>query len=217
MGIFDAFTGKAQAKDIKRANAEATGYINQGFDKAENAVGEARTAAQGYFQPYGQSGVRYNALLEDALGMNGADGGGRAMTAYRSASNPYLDYQQNETENALMRSFNARGQSNSGASAAAAAKARMGLGYQDYQGWLDRVGQQQGQGVQVAGQQAGIEQGYGQQRADLATGRAGTLAGNAVNYGNAMAATRGVGINNLLSLVGTGIKGYSALYPKGIT
>lgn len=217
MGIFDAFTGRSQKKDIQAANAQATAQVNRGYDRADGAVGEARTGAQGYLQPYGEGGVRYNALYQDAMGLNGAEGGQRAQSAYTAAQNPYLDYEQGRAENALMRSFNARGQSNSGASSLAAARARMDLGYRDRENWMSRLGQQQGQGLQVAGQQAGIETGYGDRMADLATGRAGTLAANSINYGNALASTRGIGVNNLMSLAGTAIKGYSALYPKGIS
>lgn len=209
MGFFDAFTGKSQAKDIKRANAEATGYVNQGFDRAEGAVGQARTAAQGYFQPYADSGKQFNALYNDALGVNGADGGQRAQAAYTAGRSPYLDDMMQRNENALMKRYNSMGRSFSGASALAAARARTEAEGQGYDSWLSRIGQQQGQGLQVAGQQAGIEQGYGQQMSDLATGRGGTLAGNSINYGNAMAATRGIGINNLLNIAGTAAKAYA--------
>ncbi|MFZ4748113.1 MAG: hypothetical protein ACOYLK_14695 [Sphingomonas sp.] len=209
MGFWGSFTGSSQRKDLSNAYAQSTQQVNQGFDRAEGAVGNARTAAQGYYQPYAEGGTKYNALLQDALGVNGAEGGQRAQTAYQSASNPYLQYQQDQAENALMKGYNARGQTNSGTASLAAARSRMDLGMQDYNNWRGMIGQQQGQGLQVAGQQAGIEQGYGQQMSDLATGRAGTLAGNTINFGNAQAASRGIGINNLLGIAGLGAKAFA--------
>jgi hypothetical protein len=217
MGIFDAFTGKAQAKDLKRANNDATAEVNRGYDRAEGYIGDANTSAQGFLQPFAEGGQRYNALYQDALGINGAEGGQRAASAYSAGRSPYLDQMMARTENALLKSSNARGLNNSGAGALAAARARTdaeGAGYND---WLGRIGAQQGQGLQVAGQQAGIATGYGDRMSDLATGRSGTIAANRINYGNAQAATRGIGINNLLSIAGAATKGYSALYPKGIS
>jgi hypothetical protein len=211
MGFFDSFTGKAQAKDLKRANADATAEVNRGYDRAEGFIGDANTSAQGYFQPFAEGGQRYNALYQDALGINGAEGGQRAASAYTAGRSPYLDDMMARTENALLKSSNARGLNNSGASAMAAARARSeaeGAGYND---WLGRIGTQQGQGLQVAGQQAGIATGYGDRMSDLATGRSGTLASNRINYGNAQAATRGIGINNLLNIAGTAAKAYTGM------
>jgi len=207
MGFFDAFTGKAQAKDLANANAKAEGYVNQGYDQAGQAVDASHTAAQGYYQPYAESGNKANALYANAIGLNGADGYKAAAGAYQQ--NPFLEDQIARNENALMKGFNARGQTNSGAAALGAARAGQEARYNDYNSWLGRLQGEQSQGLQVAGAQAGQETQYGAQKSDLATGRAGTLAGNAINYGNAQAATRGIGINNLLNIAGTAAKAYA--------
>lgn len=207
--MFDIF-GKKSTRDEQRGYADNLQTANQSYGAARSSQKTGYQEAQSFLTPYAESGVRTNALLDDALGVNGAEGGGRAMSAYRSASNPYLDYQQGETENALMRSFNARGQSNSGASAAAAAKARMGLGYQDYQGWLDRIGQRQGQGAQVAGQQSSMAYDNAGVMRDLDLGEGQTKMDLRTGLTSAMANSRNAGLNNLLQIAGTGIRGYQA-------
>jgi hypothetical protein len=93
--FFDAFTGKAQARDIQRANAEATKQVNAGYDKAETAIGGARTAAQGYYQPYAEQGNKANALYSGALGLNGAAGYEAARSAY--SANPFLKTRSRKT------------------------------------------------------------------------------------------------------------------------
>ncbi len=62
-----------------------------------------------------------------------------------------------------------------------------------------------------AGLMAGLEQGYGSKQADLIYGNAQQLGANEINRSNAVAATRGVGMKNLVSLAGTAIQG-AALY-----
>jgi hypothetical protein len=47
-------------------------------------------------------------------------------------------------------------------------------------------------------------------RGDMAIGRGTTLAGNSVNFGNAMAANRNTGINNLMGVAGLALGGVNA-------
>jgi hypothetical protein len=42
-------------------------------------------------------------------------------------------------------------------------------------------------------------------RGDMAIGRGTTLAGNSVNFGNAMAANRNTGINNIMGVAQLGV------------
>jgi hypothetical protein len=44
----------------------------------------------------------------------------------------------------------------------------------------------------------------------MAIGRGTTLAGNSVNFGNAMAANRNTGINNLMGVASLGVSGINA-------
>lgn len=98
----------------------------------------------------------------------------------------------------MLKYLNARGQSGGGLANIAAQRVLQ----QNYGNWLDRYRDAGSQGLQATGAQAGIKTGQG----DNAYGFAATKAGNAINYGNAMAQSRGIGINNLFSALGTGVK-----------
>lgn len=214
-GFFDSFFGKSQARDLAAGNAQAQGFINQGAEQSRNAYAAGAKEAQGYYQPWSESGRRGQTAYEDSLGLNGAAGGQNALTMYGNARNPYLQYEQDMAQRGLDRAANARGNLNSGMNALAAARARQGLGYQDYSNWQNRlmgVGQQ---GFQADSARAGIAQQAGQYNADSYSGQGQQLAGNAINYANALAQSRNTGVNNLLQLAGVGIKGYDAYANPG--
>jgi hypothetical protein len=192
MGFFDAFTGKAQRQRIDQAHEASKGMMSDAYGKAQGAYGQADS----YYQPYAQQGQQANALYGDAMGLGGAGGGQRALSAYQGAMNPYLQHQQDGAENALMRSMAARGMSASGPALLAASRARQDIGYQDYNNWMGRLGGMQQQGLGVAGARAGLQQGLGQ----MHMGYGQTMAGNEISYGNAMAQADGIGWNNLFRM-----------------
>jgi hypothetical protein len=97
------------------------------------------------------------------------------------------------------------------AAGGAAALAGQRVLLHNYGNWMDRYRDQGSQGFQAAGAQAGIQT----QQGDNAYGYGATKAGNQINYGNAMASARGIGVNNLLGAVGAGIGGYNALFNGG--
>ena len=255
MGFFDAFTGEAQKRDITKANRRATDELNRGETRArgemtggfaeadrflrdagrglnsstagqtgELTAGEA--GAMGLLDPYIGSGTRANALLADALGMNGLDRQ-RAFGDNFAASDPFRQQNADMATEAIMRSLNARGMSGSGFAAEAVARQNLERGSIDWSNYLDRLTGQQSAGQSAATAGAGIRTNMaagranilGQtagQTADLMTrramnasdrgnalanltyGAAQQRAGNRINMGNAMAETRGIGINNLL-------------------
>ena len=129
---------------------------------------------------------------------------------YGNARNPYLDYEQGRAQQGVERSANARGQLNTGYTALASSRARQQLGYQDYLGWQNRLPGAGQQGFQAAGAQAGIAQQAGQYAADSYSGQGQQLAGNAINYGNALAASRSTGVNNLMALGGLAVRASAA-------
>ena len=202
MSFFGSLLGKDQSKAIGAASQQAAGQVNEGYDSAKGNIRSGMTEAQGYYQPFAQSGQQANKFYSNALGMNGAQGGQEAQTAYSAGMNPYMTQQQDRTTNALMRSYNARGMGAGGTAAMAAARANNEMQYGAYNDWMGRIQGQSNQGAQIAGQQAGVAQsGYGQ-LAQNDVGRGQTLAGNTINTVNAQnAATQG-GINNLLSIGG---------------
>lgn len=196
MGFLDALTGKAQRRELANANAESKRYMGDAYGKAQANY----ATADSYYEPYAEQGQRSNALYGDAMGLGGAGGGQRALSAYEGAVNPFLQRGQDQAENALMRTMAARGMSASGPALLAASRARQDLGYQDYQGWLNRLGGMQQQGLGVAGARSGLQQNLGH----LNMGYGQTMAGNAINYGNAQAQAQGIGWNNLFNAVGAG-------------
>jgi len=210
MSLFGAFTGSAQRRRLEEANRQATGFLNEGYNNAEREGRNYYNQAQGFLSPYAQSGVRANALYSDALGMNGAEGGQRAQAAYGYARNPYLQYEQDQAQAGLDRMANARGGLNSGMNVLAAARARMGLGYQDNNAWLNRLGGEAQRGGQFAGMQSQLASGFGNQLMGLYTGRGQQLAANAQQFGNAMAQNEGTFFNNLMGLGNLGVRAAAA-------
>ena len=200
MGFFDAFTGKAQRREIEAAKGRADNALTAGYNEASGLARTYGDEAMGYLTPYMQSGERSRGLYEDSIGMNGAAGGRNALTAYQGARNPFLDYQMDQAQRGIDRSANARGMVNSGANALAAARARQEMGYKDYAGWQDRLGQYGQQGYSAAATGAGLRQNQGQYLSGLRYGYGQTQAGNEINYGNAQAQAQGIGWNNLFRI-----------------
>ena len=210
MSLFNDFFGKTQQQDLSNANALATQNINAYGDKSRGAYQAGADKASGYYDRYAQSGGRAQTAYDDSIGINGAQGGQNALTMYGNARNPYLQYEQDRAQRGLDNAANARGQLNTGYNAIASSRARQQLGYQDYQGWQNRLQGAGQQGFQAAGAQAGLAEGAGRYAGDSYSGQGQQLAGNAINYGNAMAQSRSTGINNLMGLGSLAVRAAAA-------
>ena len=188
MGFLGSFFGSDQRKDLKRANQKATAAIDQGLSEGVSAYqqGQAR------FDPYAQSGTQANAMYTAALGLGGPDAQREFLANYQA--DPTQELQQQ----AVARAMAARGLTDSGASRLASAR----VWNEGYQGHLNRLMGVSQQGMQAAGAQAGIDTGIG----DMRFGTGQLKANQAVNYGNAMAQSRSIGLNNLLQVAGTAAK-----------
>lgn len=206
MSFFSFLSGKSgvnaanQAAEAQQAaNARARGDITAGY-----------TAAQGRISPYAEGGQRGFNQYNDAIGVNGAEGYGRAKAnfdadPFRAGENEYTNIL---TRN-MFRRYNGQGMGNSGSSGAAVARVgaeRYGQQVADYRSRLAGAGQQ---GWQAAQAQAGLD-----------TGQAGALSGNSQNTGNIEAQrlmngyqAQQQGVSNLLSglgfLGGTAITGFA--------
>ena len=196
MGFFGSFFGNDQRKDIETANRQATGALTQGRDAAMGQYSQAREM----YSPYAQQGQRANALYGDATGANGQGAYKAAMAGY-AGSDPFRDQNADYANNALMRQYAARGQSG-GNAGLAVARAQTERGATDWNAYLSRLQGQGQMGLQATGAQAGLTQGMG----DLQSGYGQQMAGNAINYGNAMAGSRNIGINNLMGIGGLALK-----------
>ena len=210
MSFFQDFFGKTQQKDLSAGRAQADATINQYGDRARSAYQQGADQASGYYAPWSQSGQRGQTAYENSLGLNGDTGAQDALAMYKSASNPSLGYMQDQAQLGIDRAANARGFLNSGGNALAAAKARMDLGYQDYQNWQNNIRGVGQQGYAADAARAGIAQNAGQYAANSYQGQGEALAGNAINYSNALAASRNIGINNLLGVAGVGVRAVDA-------
>ena len=202
MSFWDDLTGKSSIKANNAASVQAQGYLTQGRDDATKNINDSATQAQGYWSPYAQSGQAANTLYSNAIGLNGRPAQQGVMDTYAS-SDPFRQFNETNANNALFRGYNARGMMDSGASRLATARASLERGSQDWNGWLNRLQGQQGQGVQVAGQQAGIAQNTGQQLAGINQGYYQNLANNTLGVNAANNQALMGGVYNLLQGAGT--------------
>jgi hypothetical protein len=191
MGILGSFLGTDQRKDLERANAQATGQVNAGYDQ-----GDARYAeAEGMYAPYAQGGQQGQKIYDDLLGINGPEAQQAAQGIY--AGDKYEQDALNQGNNAMLRYFNARGNVGSAAPLLSGARAAG----ERYGSWRDLFRGRGEQGYQATNAMAGLRA----NRGDMAIGRGTTLAGNSVNFGNAMAANRNTGINNIMGVAQLGV------------
>lgn len=197
---FGSFSGSAQRKDIRAADAKASGFIDKGYATSDGLYAGAESSFDPYVVAGGKANDAYNALL----GLNGDTARDEANTML--TSNPLFQGQLGQESNALLRNLNARGASGGGQAQLAGQRV-----FQQTAGnWLDRYRDAGRDGFAATGAKAGVTTARG----DNAFGYGATKAGQAINYGNALAETRGIGINNLLKVAGTGISAYNALRPQ---
>lgn len=214
MGFFDAFTGAAQGRDIKKGYAKATDELEQGYtdalaslrsgygdadrllrsgygdlNRAQGALTAGERAALGDLDPYLTSGRQAVGLLDDALGLNGLDRQ-RAFGQHYAAYDPFRELNARFATEDLMAALNARGLSGSGYGAEAVAQQSLRRGAEDYQNYLSRLESARGSGLQAATTASGLRGDFAGKRANLYESRA-TLgkdrAGLAKDRGNALA------------------------------
>ena len=202
MGFFSSFFGDDQREDIEAAKRKADEAMSKGYGEARDIYTNYGQQGLNYFTPYVQQGQKANQLYQDSLGLNGEQGGRNALAAYQSGRNPFLDYQMDQTQRGMDARANARGSLNSGANALAVARARQGMGYQDYSNWQNQLNGAGQQGYNAASTAGQMTQQQGQYLGDMRYGYGQQQAGNDINYGNAMASSRNIGINNMIGAVG---------------
>jgi len=191
MGLLGSFLGKDQQRDLASANQQANQYLDTGYN---SAYGDYSTAISGY-DPYVQSGTKSQTTWDDLMGLNGT---GARDAAYGTLStNPLFTGQLATSSNALARTLNAQGASGGGKAQLAGARVLAETGGN----WLDRYAQGGQTGLSATGAKSNALMGRG----ELSSSYAGAKAGNAVNYGNALAANRNTGINNILGVAGLAV------------
>lgn len=203
MSFWSDFTGNSARDDLTIAKGKADKALREGYNTANTRYDQA----YGEYAPYadvGAQGMADNDVYRQAIGLGTAEQQTAAQDRY--FNDPALERAMQPQFNAMQRYLNARGSAAGGKASLAAAR----VANEGYQGWLDRtrdVGQNaMATGFNASNARAGIRAGQG----DLAYGYGATKAGNAINYGNAAAGTRGILSNNLMNLAGTAAKAFAA-------
>lgn len=198
MGFLGDLFGSSGRKDLQRANASASKSLKEGYDQAQGYYNQAYDI----FTPLAQDASSDLGTYRQAIGLGTPEQQSTAQSRY--FSDPAQQAIMGQQSNALLRQLNARG-NGTGGGILAMAGAR--LGNEQYQGWLNRLQGLGGDAGQYATQQASIRSGQG----DSAWGYGATRAGQAVNFGSAMAQQRNTGINNLLGIASLGVKAYTGM------
>lgn len=215
MSFFGSLLGKDSAKAATQLGQRNSEEINAGYGQADQYAGQGYGASQARFQPYAEQGQRGNEAYGNAIGLNGQQA---QQGAYQQFQNdPFLAYARQNSGNevnSIFRRYGAQGMANSGAAGLAVSRAAGERATSDVNSWMNRLMGAGQQGVQVAGQQAGIDQNYYGGMSDRAVGRSNALVGNDTNATMAANNARQSGINNLLNIFGT-VSGTAARIATG--
>lgn len=190
MGLLGSFLGTDQKKDLQSAKAASDAALSSGYSKAY----ADDTSAVSSYDPYVQSGQQNQKFYDDLQGLNGPEAQAAAQKVYQQ--DPYAQNALGQSENALTRLGNAQGY---GAGKYALAGQR--VANDAYSAWKGTYATGAGQGLQAASGQSNALQ----NRGNLSYGYGASQAGQETNYGNAMAAGRSTGINNLLGVAGLAV------------
>ena len=187
----NGFTGAHSA--LNNGYATARGDVTRGATRAEDAINTQQRYIQQTLDPFLQSGRGAQSLYDNALGVNGT---GAASSFYDNyaGQDPFRQFNEDMTNKAMERSFNANGNLGSGRAALAASRANLERGSQDLNRYLDRLSGQAQQGGQYASELAGyannagntiagIRGNLGTQQANLATGHSQDLGRLSYGYG----------------------------------
>lgn len=196
------------ARRVQEGTDAANVYLKEGMDEAKGHLGGAYNTSMGYLSPYIEGGRQGQSFYEDLLGLNGPEA--RAAAQEVMTSDPAFQGQLGQDQNAIMRRLNATGMAGSGAGALAAER----VFQQNYGNAMNRYAGLGQQGLQAAGAGANTATNYGNTMGNLVYGNAQQRAGLRTNQATQTnAANQAIG-NNMLSMIGTGLK---AAGPGGLT
>lgn len=132
-------------------------------DKAQKDLLDAQNNALSQLQPYQATGVSANNKLSQLLGTSPSDNGQTASDIL--AASPQYQFQLQQGNQALDRQQAAKGNYFSGAALKQAQDYGQGLASQTAQQYYNNLAQQSGQGANVAGTAAGINENTGNAKA----------------------------------------------------
>ncbi len=205
MSFFKDLMGKSSAKAATQLGQRNASQINAGYDSANTQAQTGYDASMGFLNPFAESGRRGQTAYENTLGLNGAPA--RQQQFQESyLDDPALAYRTQQTGtdiNNLLRKYNAGPQGvNSGAAALGAGRIRAENFNRDWDGTQNRLMGLGQQGLQVAGQQAGLTTGFYDGQAGRSIGRSNALVGNDTQATMAASNARMSGVNNILKIAG---------------
>lgn len=206
-GFFDSLLGKTGARESQALGARSAQTINNQTNAANDYARTGYDSAQARYAPLAQTANKGYNLYADTYGLNGEDARNKAYQTYQS--DPRYANAAEKTNNLLrniIRTSASRGMGNSGATQLAMARAGLDAEDARYDKWLNGLSGFANQGVQIAGQQAGLDTGFYNGMADREIGRGQGLVQADVLSTQGAQQARTQGINNLLGIFGTGVR-----------
>lgn len=137
--------GKKNAAALEGLNTRGQGYINTGADASRGFLSKI----PGMYQGYVDSGAGARTMLDNGLGLNGAEGSAAALDVLRST--PGYQFQQEAAAQGAARAASAGGALNSGNTLIALQDRAQGIADSTQGSWLDRLFQTSQQGLQATG------------------------------------------------------------------
>ena|ERR1700693_1734983 len=211
MGIFDIFNTNDQQDAAKaQIGGIQTGLnsLNSSFNQGRGALTQNYTAGlQPFLQNY-SGATQGTDMLGNALGLNGAQGGDKALQAFQQ-SNPGYGFQLQQGDNAVLANQAATGQLASGKTNLDLQKFGQGLANQSYNQYVQNLMPYLGASQQAASGIGGLYSGLGNQLNQNFMGQGNADYGAYTSAGNAQANADLAGLTasgNILGL-GAGILG----------
>lgn len=213
----DLTNGAAQGRtDLQTGLNQQFGLIGRGRDAALSEVDRGYRAANGYldtaargYDPYVQAGGAATQLYSDSLGLNGADGNARAVSAFQAG--PGYTWAVDQATDAAARKAASLGLAASGNTLDAITRLSQNLANQEYGGWQTRLSGLSGQGLQATGAQAGVREQQANLASTTGTQRAGIVTDAAGRQASA-AGTTAAGMANIATTSGQQLAGLAQAY-----
>ena len=202
MGVLsDLFGGKSGQNAANQAAAASASYTNTGYTKQREELGKGYGTADTILSGYEQPGQQAYGMYADAIGVNGADGYGRAKTAFDA--DPFRAGTEDATSRAIQsmfRRYNPTGQT--GTQMTAVGRVGSDIYGQQVEGFRSRLAGLGQQGAQFGTARAGNAISQGQEMGGSYLGQNNQLGSIEANRIQGVQAAKTQGQNNLMSGIG---------------
>lgn len=199
--LSDLFGGKSGVKAANQAAEAQTAFTNAGYSKQRDALTGGYGTADSILSGYERPGQQAYGLYADSTGVNGAEGYGRAKTAFDS--DPFRAGTQDATQRAIQsmfRRYNPTGQTGTQMAAVGRVGAdRYGAEVDAFRNRLMGLGSQ---GAQFGTARAGNAISQGQEMGSSYIGQNNQLGSIEANRLSGVQAAKTQGMNNLMQGLG---------------